>query len=150
LPARAESIRRALELDGRFVLENRVDHGVNPINAVHNPAMVKYLDGAWENWRNVMTRPLMVPEMVLHPGIRAGMGAVREPAFPAAALGYWCFDALSPIVAGTYAAARSAVDVDVALTAVDLVLEGHRSAYGLCRPPGHHVAHSTLAGYCFF
>jgi acetoin utilization deacetylase AcuC-like enzyme len=58
------------------------------------------------------------------------------------------FDAASPIVEGTYAASRAAVDV--ALTAVDLVLGGEGSAYGLCRPPGHHVARSMMGGYCYF
>jgi len=52
------------------------------------------------------------------------------------------------LLAGTYAAARAAVDV--ALTAADLVLGGERAAYGLCRPPGHHAARSMIGGYCFF
>ena len=52
------------------------------------------------------------------------------------------------IVAGTYAAARAAVDV--ALTTVDLVLGGESAAYGLCRPPGHHAARAMYGGYCYF
>ena len=57
-------------------------------------------------------------------------------------------DTSTPIVAGTYAAARGAVDV--ALTTADLVLGGETAAYGLCRPPGHHAARSMYGGYCFF
>ena len=62
--------------------------------------------------------------------------------------GYWSFDTSTPIVAGTYRAARAAVDV--ALTATDLVLGGETAAYGLCRPPGHHAARAMYGGYCFF
>jgi acetoin utilization deacetylase AcuC-like enzyme len=52
-------------------------------------------------------------------------------------------------VAGTADAARAAVDI--ALTALDLVLEGgHRLAYGLCRPPGHHAGRNLIGGYCFY
>jgi acetoin utilization deacetylase AcuC-like enzyme len=62
--------------------------------------------------------------------------------------GYWSFDTSTPIVAGTYLAARAAVDV--ALTTADLVLGGAEAAYGLCRPPGHHAARAMYGGYCFF
>ena len=62
--------------------------------------------------------------------------------------GFWGLDSAAPLVAGTYDAARAAVDV--ALTAMDLVLGGETAAYGLCRPPGHHAARSMYGGYCFF
>jgi acetoin utilization deacetylase AcuC-like enzyme len=51
-------------------------------------------------------------------------------------------------VAGTYPAARAAVDV--ALTAADLVTDGAPLAYALCRPPGHHASREMYGGYCFF
>ena len=57
----------------------------------------------------------------------------------------WCFDTATPMLEGTYAAARSAVDA--ALTAVDLALEGEDAVYALCRPPGHHAARAMFGGY---
>ena len=63
-------------------------------------------------------------------------------------VGWWGLDSSNPLVAGSYDAARGAVDV--ALTAVDLVLGGETVAYGLCRPPGHHAAAAMAGGYCFF
>jgi hypothetical protein len=73
---------------------------------------------------------------------------VREPEHAAGRAGFWGLDSAAPLVAGTYPAARAAVDV--ALTTVDIVLGGATLAYGLCRPPGHHAARSMYGGYCFF
>jgi acetoin utilization deacetylase AcuC-like enzyme len=72
----------------------------------------------------------------------------REPGHVGGRAGFWGLDSAAPLVAGTYDAARAAVDV--ALTTMDLVLGGERAAYGLCRPPGHHAARSMYGGYCFF
>jgi acetoin utilization deacetylase AcuC-like enzyme len=65
-----------------------------------------------------------------------------------AQLGRWCFETYTPLVEGSYDAARSAVDV--ALTATAFVVGGDRAAYGLCRPPGHHAPRAAYGGYCFF
>jgi acetoin utilization deacetylase AcuC-like enzyme len=55
---------------------------------------------------------------------------------------------MTPLVAGSYQAARAAVDV--ALTAADLLLAGDAAAYGLARPPGHHCPRSAFGGYGLF
>src|SRR5262249_19638441 len=54
----------------------------------------------------------------------------------------------TPLVAGSYRAARAAVDV--ALTAADLLLAGDAAVYGLARPPGHHCPRSAFGGYGLF
>ena len=66
-----------------------------------------------------------------------GMPAARRPPRVHAGAGRCCYDTMTLVGPGTWEAARAAVDV--ALTAVDLVAAGERSAYALCRPPGHHV-----------
>lgn len=146
-PGRAEAIREALAGGGGFVFESLTEHGAGPIEAVHAPGLLRYLETAWRDWRAAGEHGEMVPDSVLHPALREGMGPVREPDTPEARLGFWCYETMTPLGPGTYEAARSAVDV--ALTAADLVLGGERAAYGLCRPPGHHAPRSAYGGYCF-
>jgi len=153
-PARADAIRDALTTDGGFEILQPVDHGLEPILAVHDPGLVRFLEEAWpaaESQR--IDREFLVADTYPTRGMFEGMSnelvAGRpEPTAVGGRAGWWGLDSSNPIVAGTYEAARGAVDV--ALTAVDLVLGGEPAAYGLCRPPGHHAAVSMAGGYCFF
>jgi len=145
---RAETIRQALETDGGFSIEEPAEHGDSPIEAVHDPGMIRYLAEAWKDWQaNQGSVAELFPDTMLHPALREGMGPVHEPRAPLGRIGYWCFETCTPIVEGTHEAARAAVDV--ALTAADVVLGGDPSAYGLCRPPGHHAARAVFGGYCY-
>jgi acetoin utilization deacetylase AcuC-like enzyme len=148
-PERVEEIRRALEGrpdEFRFVAPT--DHGTAPIEAVHDPGLVAFLADAWAAAQREEPRAEVLPDTFIHAAIRDGMGPAPQPAGVSARLGYWCFETMTPLVEGTYAAARGAVDV--ALTAADLVLGGERAAYGLCRPPGHHAPRAAYGGYCYF
>jgi acetoin utilization deacetylase AcuC-like enzyme len=150
---RAERIRTALEADGGFTVEGPTDHGIEPILAVHDPGLLRFLE---EAWRDARTQSIARPSLIADPfptyRMFEGMSpefvaAIAEPSFAAGRAGWWGLDTANPLVAGTYVAARAAVDV--ALTTADLVLDGERAAYGLCRPPGHHAARSMAGGYCF-
>ncbi len=147
-PSRIDTIVAALRADARFRFAEPKEAGRAVIDKVHDPAMVTYLEGAFRSWSAASGFDVAIPDVFLHPGLRTGMTPAAEPASALAALGYWCFETTTPIVAGTYAAARGAVDC--AVTATDEVLAGGRSAYGLCRPPGHHAATAVFGGYCFF
>jgi acetoin utilization deacetylase AcuC-like enzyme len=149
IPARAEDIRQCLAGDVVFQAVQPAEHGLDPVLAVHEAGLVRWLSEAWADCGPDSPTREIFPDTVLHPGLRQGMSPGREPAAaPFARLGYWCFDTMTPIVEGTYPAARSAVDC--ALTAADLLLAGDRAAYALCRPPGHHAARSVLGGFCYF
>ena len=155
VPERAETIRRALDADVAFDLVPSTDHGTEPIEAVHDPGLIRYLEIAWPEWRvsgglqgGATNAPEMFPDTVLHPALREGMGPGREPKSPVGKLGYWCWETMTPIVPGSYTAARAAVDAG--LTAADLVLSGEQHAYALVRPPGHHSPRAAFGGYCFF
>jgi len=149
LPARADEIHRALaEAPDLFRIVEPVGHGVGPIEAVHDPGLVAFLGTAWEDVHREQGVAEAIPDTVVHHALRAGMGPAPPPAGAAARLGFWCFETMTPVVEGTYEAARGAVDV--ALTATDLVLGGEPAAYGLCRPPGHHAPTAAYGGYCYF
>ena len=64
-----------------------------------------------------------------------------------AKLGRYCFDGCVPITETTFEAVLASRDI--ALSAAKLVFEGERSAFALCRPPGHHAGPDYAGGYCF-
>ncbi len=151
---RAERIRATLEADGGFSVEGPTEHGTEPILAVHDAGLLRYVEEAWPAARaQQIDRTNLIadtfPNVRMFEGMSAEFVAGRaETRFAAGRAGWWGLDTANPLVAGTAGAAHAAVDV--ALTAADLVLGGERAAYGLCRPPGHHAARSMAGGYCFF
>jgi acetoin utilization deacetylase AcuC-like enzyme len=150
-PERAVEIERALAADGGFALHEPEAFGTDPILAVHDRLLVEVVDRAWTDALAAGaadgSRPL-IPDTFKLAGYPGAMEPLGLPDGAHLRLGAFCFDTATPIVAGTAAAARAAVDV--ALSAARAVVEGAGLAYGLCRPPGHHAARAMLGGYCFF
>ena len=149
-PERATVIREALLATGHYALEAPTEHGPDPIAAVHSLELIDLVEHAWTDAVAAgrdPSRPLL-PDTFLLEAYSAGMSLERLPVGRHDRLGAFCFDTATPIVAGTAGAARAAVDI--ALTALDRVLEGEPIAYGLCRPPGHHAGRNLIGGYCFF
>ncbi|MBA3877316.1 MAG: hypothetical protein C0498_10320 [Anaerolinea sp.] len=152
---RAERIREVLVADGGFEIVDPSEHGLDPILAVHDPGLVRFVEQAWpQALRESIGRTFLVadtyPARAMFEGMsEAALARLREPRAVGGRTGWWGLDSGNPLVAGTYEASRWAVDV--ALTTVDLVLDGGEPAvYGLCRPPGHHAARAMAGGYCFF
>jgi acetoin utilization deacetylase AcuC-like enzyme len=76
----------------------------------------------------------------------AGLPGRMPPAVHGRA-GRFCYDTMTLVGPGSWAAIRGAADA--ALTAAGLVSAGARLAYALCRPPGHHVTRSAYGGSCY-
>jgi acetoin utilization deacetylase AcuC-like enzyme len=148
-PGRADAIRATLADDDRFSIVEPDAWGAEVISAVHDPGLVEFLERAWRDYqlRHPGTHDV-VPEVFAVPGLVEGIGPFPRRGRIDFELGQWCFETTTPLTEGTFEAARSAVDVG--LTATSAVLEGEPTAYGLCRPPGHHAPTALYGGYCFF
>jgi acetoin utilization deacetylase AcuC-like enzyme len=148
-PGRAKAIEAALRADPAFEFVGSDEWGVDPIVAIHDPGLAGFLAVAWAEYQKVNGDTSdVVPDVFANGRLRHGMGERGEPTSINGRLGYWCFETTTPLTETTYEAARGAVDV--AVSAAQRVLDGEPSAYGLCRPPGHHATSSLYGGYCFF
>ena len=101
VPARAEAIAAALAADGTFDRAEATEHGLGPVERIHDPALVRWLEEAWAECRPLSPQREVIPDTVLHPGF--GAWAAEPGAAPLGRLGYWCFDTMTPLVEGTYA-----------------------------------------------
>ncbi len=150
-PDRALAIESTLRADGRFVFEVPTEHGREPILAVHDAELLDVVEYAWTDALAAGATDgsrSLIPDTYLLGPYAGGMELGGLPASRHLRLGAYLFDTATPIVAGTWSAARAAVDV--ALTAAQRVVGGAPVAFGLCRPPGHHAARGMLGGYCYF
>ena len=150
VPARADAIRDALVEAGARILPAEAHDDDAPL-AVHDRGLVEFLRTAHERWVETGLdrdpgQPAVVGYLFPTPGFLAEV-VPRAPASIAARTGAWCYDTMTVVSGGTWAAARAAVDT--ALTAADLVLDGVRASYACCRPPGHHVTRSAFGGSCY-
>jgi acetoin utilization deacetylase AcuC-like enzyme len=149
-PERIIAIEAALQSDGGYAFEEPSEHGRAPILAVHDADMVAVFEHAWTDAlaAGADGSRAMFPDVFLLAAYGERMALSGMPAAAHHQLGAYLFDTATPIVAGTWGAALTAVDV--AITAAERVVGGAALAYGLCRPPGHHAARGMLGGYCYF
>jgi acetoin utilization deacetylase AcuC-like enzyme len=142
MPSRVDHILAAIARAGWEVQPPR-EYDDAVLSGVHDADYLTFLRGAHDAWRAEGREGFMLPGAFPARGMRRD----RVPTGLHARLGYYAFDAGSPIVEGTWQAAQAAAHC--ALTAADFVAAGERSAYALCRPPGHHAGHAMFGGYCF-
>jgi acetoin utilization deacetylase AcuC-like enzyme len=147
--SRIDEITAALSADPGYSLRGPQAHGLEPVLRIHSPRLIEFLASAWERFAPLRPpgAPLVFADTFPHERLRAGL----EPGPPRPAgvgdPGEFCFDTITGIGPGTFAAACAAVDV--ALSAVAEVTDGAGVAFGLTRPPGHHVSHELFGGGCY-
>ena len=138
-PVRVERIMAALkELPGVDVMDV-VEHGEDPILAVHDHDYVRYLDKVCRK---------MKKDETVYPYVFPIRLRDRKPDDEEVQAGYYCIDTFTPLTHNAYLAARAAADC--ALTGADLLLRGDRLVYAVCRPPGHHAERRVYGGFCYF
>jgi len=120
-----------------------LDFGLDPILAVHDKEYLDFLASAWTEWlaSNPTDSSTLIP---------ATFALRRQPQKPRSLLGlagYYIMDLSACIVEGTYQAALTSANC--ALSAAEVVADGERVAFSLCRPPGHHAGKDYAGGYCF-
>ena len=141
-PSRAEIIKTAVEARNFGPIIAPTDHGLAPVLRVHDADYIGFLGNAWDLWlADGRTNPAL-PSFWRAPGMRH-----KEPDTIDGKLAHFSFDAGCCLVAGSWDAIRCSVDV--ALTGVDILTGGEKSAFALCRPPGHHAHAGTMGGYCY-
>jgi acetoin utilization deacetylase AcuC-like enzyme len=150
VPERAEVLLRAVRAAGAPVVAAR-PHGDEALRAVHDGALVDHLRSVWAEWEAAgfpaeHGRDRVVPYVFPTAGMLAGRPP-RRPAAVHARAGLFCYDTMTLVGPGSWAAIRAAGDV--ALTAADLVAGGAPAAYALCRPPGHHATRAAYGGSCY-
>jgi acetoin utilization deacetylase AcuC-like enzyme len=136
-PARAQAI-----LDAIGPTELPRDHGEAPILRVHPRDYVDFLKSAYPDWlaagREGDALPYAFPIAHRRP-LRLDRIDAR--------LGRYAYDTCTPVSEGTWTSAYW--NVQTALSALGILDEGERSAFALCRPPGHHCGADYMGGYCY-
>ena len=142
-PERVAEIISALQASGFEDFEKPADHGLEPLRRVHSDAYLDFLQRLWQQSRDDGEK-----RDALFPSCYAPhkMG-IRVPESVDGKLGYFSFDTSAPITADSWAAAKASADT--VLSAQQLVASGERSAFALCRPPGHHAGREYCGGFCY-
>jgi acetoin utilization deacetylase AcuC-like enzyme len=144
LPVRAERVKAEIGARriGPIVPPTAFD--VAPILRVHDAGLVEFLGEAFDEWikRYGKNSPAAIPTAWPAHGLRDGRHGDIE-----ARLGSYAFSSDTPIVRGTWPAAREAANV--ALSAAAAVRAGEKAAFALTRPPGHHASSDVFGGFCY-
>ena len=109
------------------------------------PDYLGFLAGAAVAWAKL---PEPGPEVVanIHPAPEMVAQGARAGANIIAQAGWYTADAACPIGPGSWAAIQGAAAC--ALAAAAEAAQG-RTAYALCRPPGHHAYAARAGGHCY-
>jgi acetoin utilization deacetylase AcuC-like enzyme len=150
VPERASVLLRAVTEAGASVTDAR-PHDRTALTTVHDAELVDHLATIWAQWQaggyeRDYGRSRVVPYVFPTPGLLGDL-PMRSPAATHGRAGRFCYDTMTLIGPGSWEAIKAAADA--ALTAADLVAAGARTAYALCRPPGHHTTRSAYGGSCY-
>ena len=140
-PERATRLLAAAKDAGHDITAPK-SFGLGPVQAVHTPEYIDFLQVAAREWAKL---PGAGPEVV--PNVHPARYPATYPTGLVGRAGWHQADTGCPIGPGTWEAALAATET--AVTAAEMVAAGAREVYALCRPPGHHAYADMAGGFCF-
>jgi len=141
-PSRLEYILSRLKQVGMTDISPPDPLDMAPVRSIHDAGFLDFLETCWDDWIAEGYRGEILPL-----GFPARRMQVRCPSQIDGKVGYYCLATDTAITKGTWRAAQASCAV--AQTAQRLIANGARTAFALCRPPGHHAAKDMYGGYCF-
>jgi acetoin utilization deacetylase AcuC-like enzyme len=142
VPERADRLLAAARAGGHGIV-GRQHFGRGPVADIHTPEYLQFLEHIVTRWRRIEgASEEVIPN--IHP---QGRWQTGYPASAVGQAGWHQADTACPISEGTWEAALASADV--AVTGAEIVRQGARVAYALCRPPGHHAYPDMAGGFCF-
>ncbi len=146
-PARADFVWAELIERGHDIREPSVD-STEVLRQVHSVRYLAFVESAWAQWVAVdagnaarQPFPSVWPVRTLRSDV--------EPQNFTAKLGLYSMDNGTPMVAGTWAAAKAGADAAASAAVLVTSESGIKSAFCATRPPGHHAGADFMGGYCF-
>ena len=146
-PARADFVYEELVAQGHEIREPSVD-STKVLQQVHAARYLGFLESAWAQWVAVDSGnaarqpfPSVWPVRTLRSDV--------EPQNFTAKLGLYSMDNGTPMVAGTWAAAKAAADAAASAAVLVSGKSGIKAVFCATRPPGHHAGADFMGGYCF-
>ena len=140
VPERAIQLLAAVQDLGFQIIQPR-DYGKAPLEAVHDLGYLQFLKDGHSDW--IAMPSDWGPEMLSNIYIREN-NPLRGILGKAAR---YLADGSCPVGSETY---RSAYwSAQAAIAGATAVYGGEKSAYALCRPPGHHARRDAAGGFCY-
>ncbi|WP_342115879.1 histone deacetylase family protein [Pseudoduganella sp. OTU4001] len=136
------------ELGRRGLGQIVTPHGV-PLMALertHAPRYLNFLRTAWAEWVAAAPGNAARPAAATQWPIRSFRTDI-EPASFAARLGLYSMDAVTPITASTWTAAKTGADC--AVNAAHALRVGERASFALTQPGGHMAGADFCGGGCY-
>ncbi|OUS26418.1 acetylpolyamine amidohydrolase ['Osedax' symbiont bacterium Rs2_46_30_T18] len=142
-PSRLDNIISAFKANGVSEFSQTEDFGMQAILAVHDADYVEFLQSIHRKWQAAGNSGDVIPYIWPVPGLKRSAHQNLN-----AQVGRYAFSSDSPIMQGTWQATYSGVQT--ALSCLKAVQQqGHKAAFSLSRPPGHHAHKANYGGYCF-
>ena len=142
-PSRMEYVLERLGQRGFNDVVEPGDYDPKPVSRVHDGGYLEFLETAWSQWTAEGHKGDIIPTSF--PVRRTQQS--RPPCNIDGKAGHYSAAAETAITAGTWQAVMSSCAS--AQSAQRHVAQGARSAFALCRPPGHHAGIDWFGGYCF-